>query len=78
MKSILLSDKDIRLDTLRKVFDIYIILAKKIGSISIPKIEHFKLSEEDKFIVLGSDGLFDVFETHEICGFVDRYLKNNE
>ncbi|KRX03426.1 Protein phosphatase 2C (PP2C)-like domain [Pseudocohnilembus persalinus] len=52
--------------------------SKDIGNIESPVIEYFKLTDEDKFIVIGSDGLFDVFETAEICGFINNYIQNKK
>ncbi len=34
--------------------------AKKIGLISEPEIQHIELNKQDKFIVIGSDGVWDV------------------
>jgi serine/threonine protein phosphatase PrpC len=44
--------------------------AKKIGLISDPEIEHIELNPNDRFIVMGSDGLWDVMESNEVVGFV--------
>lgn len=45
--------------------------AKKIGLISEPEIQHIELQPKfDKFIVIGSDGLWDVMNSAEVCGFV--------
>ena len=49
------------------------LLAKKIGLISDPEVHHIELQKGDKFIILGSDGLFDVMNSAEVCGFVNTY-----
>jgi integrin-linked kinase-associated serine/threonine phosphatase 2C len=44
--------------------------AKKIGLISEPEVQHLELTRQDKFIVIGSDGVWDVMSSSEVCGFV--------
>lgn len=45
--------------------------AKKIGLISEPEVECLDLNPlQDKFIVIGSDGLWDVMPSAEVVGFV--------
>jgi len=51
--------------------------AKKIGLISEPEIESMDLTAMDKFIVIGSDGIWDVMNSAEVCGFVAQ-LENRE
>jgi len=46
------------------------LLSKKIGLISEPEIECIELLPNDKFIVIGSDGLWDVMGSTEVVGFV--------
>lgn len=46
--------------------------AKKIGLISIPEIDHLWLKTRDKFVVLASDGVWDVMSSAEVVGFVLR------
>lgn len=50
--------------------------AKKIGLISEPEIQHIELQRGDKFIVIGSDGIWDVMQSAEVCGFVAQYYQN--
>lgn len=52
--------------------------AKKIGLISEPEIEHFVLRDKDEFIVIGSDGIWDVMSSAEVVGFVLHCLENVE
>ena len=56
----------------RTLGDIY---SKKIGLISKPEIEHIKLKKSDQFIILASDGLWEVMSSAEAVGFV---LHNKE
>ena len=46
------------------------LMSKKIGLISLPEIEVIELTPSDKFIVIGSDGLWDVMGSTEVVGFV--------
>lgn len=43
--------------------------------ISTPSMAQFEKSSEDDFIVLASDGLFDVMKNQEVCDFVLKCLK---
>ena len=45
-------------------------LAKKIGLVSDPEIECIELLTYDRFLVIGSDGLWDVMGSKEVVGFV--------
>jgi len=47
--------------------------AKKIGLISEPEIESLDLTPHDQFIVIGSDGLWDVMSSAEVVGFVAQH-----
>ena len=51
-------------------------VAHTIGVTSKPEIMEFKLSEEDKFIMLASDGIFEFISSDEAVNLVkDYYLK---
>ena len=51
-------------------------VAHTIGVTSKPEIMEFKLSEEDKFIMLASDGIFEFISSDEAVNLVkDFYLK---
>lgn len=47
--------------------------AKTIGLISEPEIKHIELKPGDRFIVIGSDGLWDVMSSAEVVGFVLKH-----
>lgn len=51
------------------------IVAHNIGSLEIPDTNVIKLKESDEFIVLGSDGLWDVLSNQEVCDIVSNYPK---
>eukprot|EP00827_Trimyema_finlayi_P001396 TRINITY_DN1537_c0_g1_i1.p1 TRINITY_DN1537_c0_g1~~TRINITY_DN1537_c0_g1_i1.p1 ORF type:complete len:317 (-),score=109.54 TRINITY_DN1537_c0_g1_i1:10-960(-) len=46
--------------------------AKKIGIKSDPEIQTLKLEKTDHFIIIGSDGIWDVMSSAEVCGFVSQ------
>ena len=53
-------------------------VAHMIGVTSKPEIMEFKLYEEDKFILLGSDGIFEFISSDEAVNMVkDFYLKDD-
>lgn len=43
---------------------------KEIGLISEPEIQHIELKPGDKFIVIASDGVWDVMSSAEVVGFI--------
>jgi integrin-linked kinase-associated serine/threonine phosphatase 2C len=36
------------------------------------------LEKGDKFVVMGSDGVWDVMSSAEVCGFINNYQLGNE
>jgi pyruvate dehydrogenase phosphatase len=40
----------------------------------IPSLNKLQVQPEDKFVVIGSDGLFDFFTNEEVVEFVDSFL----
>jgi integrin-linked kinase-associated serine/threonine phosphatase 2C len=48
--------------------------SKKIGLISEPEVQSLELDKNDKFIVIGSDGVWDVMNSAQVCGFVNSHL----
>jgi integrin-linked kinase-associated serine/threonine phosphatase 2C len=47
--------------------------AKKIGLISEPEIDHLWLKSRDQFIVVASDGVWDVMTSAEVVGFILKH-----
>jgi serine/threonine protein phosphatase PrpC len=45
---------------------------KSIGLSAVPEIEIIELRDIDKFVVLGSDGVFDVMKCSEVISYVIR------
>lgn len=50
--------------------------SKNIGIISLPEIDHIFLKKRDQFIVLGTDGLWDVMSSAEVVGFILKYKES--
>ncbi|MCQ2820210.1 MAG: protein phosphatase 2C domain-containing protein [archaeon] len=52
--------------------------ASTAGTISCPEVTEHKFKEEDKFIVLASDGLYEFMESKEVINIIkDFYLKDD-
>ena len=54
------------------------IQAKKIGIISHPEIFDFEQKYGDKFIVIASDGIWDVMTSAEVIGFVMKHQNEED
>ena len=53
-------------------------VAASVGTISEPEIEYFDITEEDKFIILASDGIWEFISSRECVNMVkDYYLKKD-
>ena len=48
------------------------------GTISEPEVTEHVFKEEDKFIIIASDGLYEFIESEEVVKFVGQYYKNND
>ena len=48
------------------------------GTISEPEVTEHIFKEEDKFIIIASDGLYEFIESEEIVKFVGEFYKNND
>ncbi|WZZ57927.1 hypothetical protein YC2023_058034 [Brassica napus] len=51
---------------------------KKFGVIATPDIHAFELTERENFMILGCDGLWEVFGPSDAVGYVQKLLKGNE
>ena len=52
-------------------------IAELIGVISEPEIIEFELDDNCKYIIMGSDGLFDYLSTKDIMNIAGSYLAKN-
>lgn len=54
------------------------ILANKIGIICKPEIMEWYFSEEDKFIIIASDGLWEYLSSQEVVDLLKTYYLKGE
>lgn len=53
-------------------------VAASVGTISEPEIKEFNMTENDKFIIIASDGIWEFISSNECVNIVkDYYLKND-
>ena len=48
-------------------------MAATVGVISEPEIKEFNLTEEDKFLIIASDGIWEFISNEECVNFVKEY-----
>ena len=53
-------------------------IAKKVGVFSEPEVKIFPYKGEDKFIVIGSDGLWEYVSNEEVVEIVGKYHEKND
>lgn len=51
---------------------------KRVGLISEPEVHRIDLNPNDKFIIVGSDGLWDVMTSKEAVSFVNNYVESGK
>ena len=49
--------------------------AQKLGIIMEPEIQHFDLTSEDLFLVIASNGLWQILHSLQVCYYVQKFLK---
>jgi serine/threonine protein phosphatase PrpC len=49
------------------------IAAKKVGLLSDPEIFHIEMRPGDRFIVIASDGVWDVMKSAEVVGYILKH-----
>ena len=55
------------------------VIAQEIGVISTPVVtSHVESTDHDYFIVLASDGVWDVMENQEVCDFVEAFRNKSQ
>ena len=53
-------------------------VAASVGTISEPEIEEFDITDDDKFIILASDGIWEFISSQECVNFIkDFYIKKD-
>lgn len=52
------------------------LMGHQVGVISDPEVSHKVLEADDKFIIIGSDGVWDVMNSAEVVGFI--FEKSND
>ena len=53
-------------------------VAASVGTISEPEIEEFDITEDDKFIIIASDGIWEFISSQECVNFIkDFYVKKD-
>lgn len=53
-------------------------MAHKVGVISAPEVKRRSLSHVDKFVIIGSDGLWDKMTNEEAVGLVGEYWEGGQ
>jgi len=54
------------------------LVAAQVGVICDPEIWTFSIENDDKFILIGSDGLFEFLKHKEIVNMIVPYIKKGE
>ena len=71
-----MKDKDMPGLAMTRSFGDY--FASTAGTISIPEIGEHLFQDEDKFLILASDGLFEFIDSNEVVSIVkDYYIRND-
>ena len=53
-------------------------IATRVGVFSEPEVKIFPFKEEDKFVVIGSDGLWEYVTNDEVIDIVSEYYEKND
>jgi len=53
-------------------------MASEVGAWPKPSFFCHDISQEDSFLILATDGLWEVFESHDACQWVGSYMKQNK
>jgi serine/threonine protein phosphatase PrpC len=71
-----MKEKDIPGLAMTRSFGDY--FASTAGVISEPEVTEYYFKEEDRFIILASDGLFEFMDNEEIVKIVKNYYEKND
>jgi serine/threonine protein phosphatase PrpC len=53
-------------------------VAATVGTISEPEIKEFELKDEDKFILIASDGVWEFIDSQECVDIIKDYYLSND
>ena len=53
-------------------------IAKKVGVYAEPEVKIFPFKEEDKFIIIASDGLWEYVTNEEVVEIVGKFHEKND
>jgi serine/threonine protein phosphatase PrpC len=53
-------------------------IAHSVGVISVPEVQQFILEEDDKIMVIASDGVFEFLSNEQIAEIILPYYKTNQ
>ena len=53
-------------------------IASSVGTISEPEIEEYEITEDDKFIILASDGIWEFISSQECVEFIKDYYTKKD
>ena len=53
-------------------------VAASVGTISEPEIEEYEITEEDKFIIIASDGIWEFISSQECVEFIKDFYKKKD
>ena len=48
------------------------------GTISVPEIKEFELKDEDRFIIIASDGIWEFISSQECVNIIKEYYIKND
>ena len=52
-------------------------IASRIGVFSLPEIREFEIEETSKFIVMGSDGIWEFLTMEKVTHYVNKFYRKN-
>ena len=50
-------------------------VAESVGTISEPEIKEYEITEEEKFIIIASDGIYEFFSSQESVEFIKDFYE---
>ena len=53
-------------------------IATKVGVMSEPEIKEFSFDERDKFIIIASDGIWEIISSQEFINIIKNFYDKND